>query len=177
MANNTTKKVTTKPVTEETMAPKKIEHEYAPDDNIKCVSVCAGELIMVGKKTGMLYKWFNYGDTAYVEYQDLKAEAHSSASPIIYAPLIMIEDEDLLETREFARAKEIYKDAITADEIDNFFNLTNQQFKSQLKRLPKGIQNTIKAVAVDKINNGALDSIQKIKILDEVLGTDLYNLL
>lgn len=175
MANNT-KKVTTKPV-EEMATPKNVEREYAPDDNIKCVSVCAGELIMVGKKSGLIYKWTNYGDTAYVEYQDLKAEAHSSTSPIIYSPLIMIEDDELLKTREFARAKDIYKNAITADEIDNFFNLTNQQFNSQLKRLPNGIKNTIKAVAVDKINNGTLDSIQKIKILDEVLGTDLYNLL
>ena len=175
MANTTTKKVTTKPVDE---APKaEVKREFAPDDNIKTVSVCAGELLMVGKKTGILYKWENYGDTAYVEYQDLKAEAYNSTSAYVYAPLFMIEDEEVLNTREFARAKEVYQNAITAEEIDNFFNLTNQQFMSQLKKLPKSIQNTIKAVAVDKINNGSLDSIQKIKILDEVLGTDLYNLL
>ena len=41
----------------------------------------------------------------------------------------------------------------------------------------KEIKDAVKAIAVDKINDGSLDSIQKIKIIDEVLGTDLYNLL
>ena len=176
MATTTTKKTVTKPVDEKPEAPI-AKREYAPDEDIKCVSVCAGELLMIGKKTGILYKWENYGDTTYVEYQDLKAEAYNSKSGYIYSPLFMIEDEELLATREFAKVAESYKNTINAEEIDDLFGLTTQQFRSQLKKLPKGIQNTVKVIARDKIESGQLDSIQKIKILDEVLGTDLYNLL
>ena len=174
---NTTKKVVTRPVEE--IEEKAIEktRAYAPDDSIECVSVTAGELLMIGKKTGNIYRWENYGDTAYVEYQDLKAEAHNAKSNYIYLPLIMIEDEDVLATSDFVRVAESYKDAISVEDIDNFFDLTTQQFRSQLKKLPKGIQNTLKSIARDKMEDGSLDSIQKIKILDEVLGTDLYNLL
>lgn len=176
------KKTTTKTInkTEPKTTVSEVEkevREYSAEDDIECVSVTAGELIMIGKKTGNLYKWENYGDTTTVEYQDLKAEMRNAKSAYIYSPLFMIEDEELLATPEFAKVAESYKDAISIDDIDNFFDLTNQQFNAQLKKLPKGIQNTIKSIAVDKINDGTLDSIQKIKILDSVLGTDLYNLL
>lgn len=170
MANNTKSKAT------EVVEEKKTK-TFEPDDNIKCVSVTAGELLMVGKKTGILYKWADYGDTAYVEYQDLKAEAYSSRSPYIYSPLFMIEDEDVLKSREFAKVAETYKNAVTVDEMEDFFKLSLQQFKSTLKKLPNGIKDAVKAIAVDKINDGSLDSIQKIKAIDEVLGTELYNLL
>lgn len=150
---------------------------FAPEDEIECVSVTAGELIMIGKKTGRLYDWSNYGDTAFVEYQDLKAEMHNAKSKYIYEPYFMIENDDVVNSPEFKAVKEVYKNAISAEEINEFFDLSTQQFKSQLKSLPNGIKDTIKSIARDKIEDGTLDSINKIKILDQVLGTDLYNLL
>ena len=171
-----TKKTTTKSV--KTESKDEVETKsFAPDDEIECVSVTAGELIITGKKTGRVYDWANYGDTAYVEFQDLKAEVHNAKSRPIYDPLFMIEDEDVLALPEFAKVAESYKDALSIDEIDNLFNLSQQQFASQLKKLPVGIKNTIKSIARDKMEDGTLDSINKIKILDQVLGTDLYNLL
>lgn len=171
-----TKKTTTKSVKTESNDEVKTK-SFAPEDEIECVSVTAGELIMTGKKTGRIYDWANYGDTAYVEYQDLKAEAHNAKSRLIFDPLFMIEDEDVLALPEFAKVAESYKDAISVDEIDNLFNLSQQQFATQLRKLPTGIKNTIKSIARDKMEDGTLDSINKIKLIDEILGTDLYNLL
>jgi len=171
MANSKTR--TTKVADDEVVVAKK----YEPTDSIECVSVTAGRLMMMGKKTKNLYDWANCGDTTYVEYQDLKAEMLTANSPIIYEPMILINDQEVLDSPEFAKLKEAYKNVISAEEIDDFFNLSTQQFQNKLKKLPIGIQNTIKAIAVDKLENGTLDSINKIKILDATLGTDLYNLL
>ena len=187
MANTKTAKAT-KPAIEskvvedtvkatENVVEEKAVKEYKPDDMILCVSVTAGELMMIGKKSNALYRWANYGDTAYVEFQDLKAEVHNAKSPFIYSPLFMIEDEDVLSLSDFSKVNEVYRDAISIDEIESFFSLSDQQFSSQLKKLPVGIKETIKSIAVDKLEDGSLDSIRKIKIMDSVLGTDLYNLL
>lgn len=170
VVENTAKEV--KPVVKE-----EVIKEYKPDDMIRCVSVTAGELMMIGKKTNALYRWENYGDTAYVEFQDLKAEVHNAKSPFIYSPLFMVDDEDVLKLSDFSKVNDIYRNAISIDEIDSFFSLSDQQFSSQLKKLPVGIKETIKSIAVDKLEDGSLDSIRKIKIMDSVLGTDLYNLL
>ena len=173
-----TRKTTTKPVSRnddvETVTEKR---EFAPDDRIECKSITAGELIFIGKKTGTVYDWSNYGDSAYIEFQDLKAEVHNAKSNYIYSPLFLIEDEEVLALPDFANVRKLYENVISAEEVDELFSLTNQQFRSQLSKLPNGIKNTIKSIARDKIEDGSLDSIQKIKIIDEVLGTDLYNLL
>ena len=175
---NTKNAKNTKPVKETVKGEEVVKAKtFEPEDDVNCVSVTAGELIMIGKKTGNLYRWSNYGDTTMIEFQDLKAEIRNSNSKYIYSPLFMIEDEDVLELPEFANVAKSYEHAISIEEIDDFFNLPLQQFSSTLKTLPVGIKNTIKSIAVDKLESGSLDSLNKIKVLDEILGTELYNLL
>jgi hypothetical protein len=45
--------------------------------------------------------------------------------------------------------------------------------KARLKTAPAGIQQAVKNLAGEQIMNGTLDSLAKIKAIDEVLGTDL----
>ena len=61
-------------------SPKKTVKKYAPTDVIECRSVTGGELILVGDKTKLHYNWADFGDTAYVEYQDLQALQSRRAS-------------------------------------------------------------------------------------------------
>jgi hypothetical protein len=42
-----------------------------------------------------------------------------------------------------------------------------------LKKAPAGVQQAVKNVAGEKILNGTLDSLAKIRAIDEILGTDL----
>lgn len=152
-----------------------IQKTYLPTEEISCVSVTSGELIMIGRKTGNLYSWSNYGDSAQVEYQDLKAEKFNSKSRYIYDPLFIIDDEELLATPEFKTVLDTYQNILSADDIETLFSLDNVSFRRTLKTLPKGIQNSIKSLAASKIQDGTLDSLQKIRAIDEVLGTDLFN--
>lgn len=150
---------------------------YQPNDEINCYSVTSGELIMIGRKTKNIYTWTNYGDITPVEYQDLKAEKLNSRSRYIYDPLFVIDDEELLSTPEFKNVCEIYNSTISKEEIENIFDLDPGNLQRTLKSLPKGFQSAIKNIAATKILDGSLDSIKKIKIIDENLGTDLYSYL
>ena len=42
-----------------------------------------------------------------------------------------------------------------------------------IKALPIGCKNAIKGIAATMIENGSLDSVQKIKVLGEVFGTNM----
>ena len=141
---------------------------------------------MIGRKTGNVYRWANYGDVTQVEYQDLKAEKLNSKSAYIYNPLFVIDDEELLATKDFANVAafneyrqteraEVYKDILTIEDIDDIFSLDTISFRKMLQNLPKGFIETVKNVAVTKIQNGSLDSINKIRAIDEITGTDLFN--
>lgn len=148
----------------------KTARKFAPDDRITCRSVTFGELLLTGVKSKLLYTWANYGDTTEVEFQDLQA-MKSMRSSYLYRPRFIIEDEELAEQwgKDFG---DMYKNIEDTD-VENLFNLPLAQFKSKLKRAPKGVQQAVKNIAGEKILNGSLDSIAKIKAIDECLGTDL----
>lgn len=182
--NTTSKKTVTKSVKEtpkvieptKVVEPVKIEKKkYEPDDEILCTSCTAGELLMIGRKTRRVYIWSNYGDQTYVEYQDLKAEQYVQGSPHIYSPLFIIEDEEFINLPENKKIADVYAHILKAEDIDNLFGLDNISFERTVNKLPKGIKNSLKAIAAQRIQDGTLDSVNKIKALDKILGTDLFN--
>ena len=150
--------------------PKKTPRKYAPDDMITCRSITYGELLLTGTKSKLLYSWANYGDTTEVEYQDLQA-LKSTRSSYLFKPRFIVEDEELVEQwgKDFV---DMYSNIVDVD-VEDLFKLSASQFKSKLKKAPKGVQQAVKNIAGEKIMNGALDSLTKIKAIDEVLGTDL----
>lgn len=148
----------------------KTPRKYAPDEMITCRSITFGELLLTGSKSRLLYSWANYGDTTEVEYQDLQA-LKSTRSSYLFKPRFVIEDEELVAQwgKEFV---DMYKNIIDVD-VEDMFKLPVAQFKSKLKKAPRGVQQAVKNIAGEKILNGSLDSLAKIKAIDEILGTDL----
>ena len=149
---------------------KKAPKKYAPSDLIECRSVTGGQLIMVGPKTKFQYQWEDYNDITEVEYQDLLA-LQSRKSGFLVKPRFIIEDEELVEQwgKDFG---DIYKNIEDID-AEDLLKLPVAQLKSKLKKASKGVQLAVKNIAGDKILNGSLDSLAKIKAIDEILGTDL----
>ena len=149
-------------------APKK-PRKFAMDDPITCRSVTYGELLLPGKKSQLLYSWANYGDVTEVEYQDLQA-LRSTRSAYLNTPMFIIEDEELLE--QWPELKTIYDKVMSVD-IDKLFKLPINQFKAKLRNFPTSYRENIKNIASEMILSGELDSLAKIKAIDEILGTDL----
>ena len=148
----------------------KTPRKYAPDDMVTCRSLTYGELLLTGPKSKLLYSWANYNDTTDVEYQDLQA-LKSTRSSYLYRPRFIIEDEELVEQwgKDFT---DMYNNVVEVD-VEDMFKLPLNQFKSKLKKAPRGVQQAVKNIAGEKILNGSLDSLAKIKAIDEILGTDL----
>lgn len=144
--------------------------KYAPDDMVPCRSITYGELLLTGAKTKFLYTWANYGDVTEMYFQDLQA-LKSTRSTYLFKPRFIIEDEELVEQWKGDLGK-MYDDIITTD-VEAMFKLPANQLKAKLKKAPVGIQQAVKNLAGEKIMNGSLDSLAKIKAIDEVLGTQL----
>ena len=144
--------------------------KYAPDDMIPCRSITYGELLLTGSKTKLLYTWANYGDVTEMYFQDLQA-LKSTRSSYLFKPRFIIEDEELVEQWKNDFGK-IYSNIIEMD-VEDIFRLPLNQFKAKLKKAPVGIQQAVKNVAGEKIMNGSLDSLAKIKAIDDILGTEL----
>lgn len=192
MANRTTTKKTESEITEESIVTadadvsdepkvevikatpaKKTTKKYSPDDLIECRSVTGGELILIGDKSKLQYTWADYGDTAWVEYQDLQA-LQSRRSGFLTKPRFIIEDEDLVE-QWGSMLKPIY-DKINTQTIEDFFELPLNKFKAQLKIMPDGLKDAIKTKAVQMIQNEELYDIRKVREIDAAWGTDFVEM-
>lgn len=177
-----TKKTTTKAATSTTEAkvePKveaKKSKTFAQADSILCRSVTPGWLGVPGK-SGMYYVFANYGDETEIEYGDLFA-LKNSHSRYIYDPLFVIEDKELLENPRWKDVSEFYSDKVYGmDDINNVLNKPNNAFKNTLITLPKGLLKAITVEVAKRIEDGSFDSIKKIKVLDEVCGTDFAKMI
>lgn len=161
-----------KPQTKPTPKPK--TRKFEPTETIPCRSVCYGELILEGYKSKILYTWANAGDYADVEFQDLQA-LQSRKSAFLTKPLFIIEDEDLVE-QWGSMLKPIYGKIEEAD-MEELLKLPVTQLKKKLKVLPEGFRDSVKSMAAAKIVSGELDSLNRIKAIDEVLGTELMSMI
>lgn len=150
---------------------KKKARVFKQTDPILCRSVTPGWLGVSGK-SGMYYVFSNYGDEAEIEYGDLFA-LKNMHSRYLYDPLFIIEDEELLENSRWKDLSEFYTDKVFGmDDINLVLNKPNTSFKSTLLSLPKGLLKAVTVEVAKRIEEGSFDSLKKIKILDEVCGTD-----
>ena len=157
--------VVTKPV-----AKKVNKAKHDPSELIPCRSVRFGELILIGPKTRMPYSWANEGDYRDVEYQDL-VSWKALHSRYLFEPMIIIEDEDICE--EWKADLGALYDSLQQIDLKEMFKLPHRQFVSQLKKLPDGMKSTVQNMAYAMIQDGTLYDLRTIKVIDEVLGTEL----
>lgn len=151
----------------------KVNKKYSPNDLIECRSVTGGELVLIGDKSRLQYTWADYGDTAWVEYQDLQA-LQSRRSGFLTKPRFIIEDTDLIE-QWGSMLKPIY-DKINTQSIEEFFALPINKFKAQLKVMPDGLKDAVKTRAVQMIQDDALYDIRKVREIDAAWGTDFVEM-
>lgn len=146
---------------------------FNADDIIVCKSVVPYKLNAVGVDKNKVYHWEYYGDIDYVEYRDLQALRRTN---YITKPLIMIEDPDLCYQwrRELG---DTYKYYLGIEYPEEFFDKSDAEFEKILKDAPDTIKDVIKITAINMIRNENYPSVQKLVIIDEILGTCLKEFL
>jgi hypothetical protein len=151
--------------------PKKVNKpKHDSNELIPCRSVRFGELRLIGPKTHMPYSWSNEGDIREVEYQDL-VSWKALGSRYLFEPMIIIEDEDLIEEWKADFGK-LYEGLQEID-LKAMFKLPERQFIAQLKKLPEGMKPTVQNMAYAMIQDNTLYDLRVITAIDAILGTEL----
>lgn len=157
-------------VIEVTSAERKTFH---PDDQIPCRSVIPWGLVKVGADNTTIYSWEYFGDVEYVAYKDLQSWRRKE---IITKPQIVIDDPDLCY--QWSRELEgLYKYYLGVEYPEEFFDIADTEFTDLLKTAPEALKEVIKTTALIMIRNKNYPTIQKLSIIDEILGTCLKDFL
>lgn len=144
-----------------------------PDALIPCRSIVQGYLNFKGKKSGTVYQWESVNDVTDVEYQDLKS-AMLSRSVYITRPYFIVEDDEVLNLPEWKEVKRIYDSMYSKNDLAEIFRIDSpDEMGRVLESLPSGVKQQIGSFAKELMERGVLDSVRKIRKIDEVLGTSL----
>ena len=146
---------------------------FAASDLISCRSVRNGLMQHIARKSGNPYEWSDFGDVTEVEYGDLLA-MKASKSKFIFAPWIIIEDEEAVIS---LKLEDIYETFKEYEDVEEFLNLSPAQIRSKLANAPIGFKDAITKTAANMIREGRLDSISVIKAIDDVLHKNLSTLI
>lgn len=146
---------------------------FAMDDLIPCRSVTPWELNAVGADRRTVYHWSGFGDVDYIKYSDLQ---NLRRKDLIKAPKVIIEDASLCYQwrRELG---DTYKYYLGVEYPEDFFELNDTKFEELLKKTPDVLKEVIKTTAINMIKNENYPSVQKITLIDNVLGTCLKEFL
>ena len=145
--------------------------KFSNSDPIPCRSIVNGGLYITGPRSNIFYSWADYGDVIDVEFQDLSNMVRTPANKDIYEPRIIIEDEEFI--RQNKSLTELYESLYSTKDLRDIINLPVAKMKQEIEKLPNGVKNALKGIASTMINSHQLDSVQKIKALDEIYGTQM----
>ena len=148
----------------------KTPRKFEAMDGVLCRSIVDGVLVMEGIKSKNFYKWADMNDIAEVEYQDLVSAVRSNTS-YVFAPHFIIEDEDFLA--QFPKVQEVYNSMYTTSDLKEILRLpTVAAMMKEIETLPNGSKDNLREIAGKMVLNGQLDSVQKIKALDDYYNTN-----
>ena len=146
---------------------------FKADDEIVCKSVTPWKLTAVGVDKNTVYHWEYFGDVDYVKYRDLQSMRRTE---YITKPNIIIMDEDLRSqwSRELG---DVYKYFDGVDYPEEYFDKSDDEFSDILKNAPHVVTCIIKTTAVAMVRNENYPSLNKIRLVDDILGTCIKDFL
>ena len=164
VVENTTPIVTN---TEEVKIEKK---KFNPKDLIPCVSITPGEMFYVGKKSEDLYTFADIDDVVEIEFRDLDYAARAKDA-MMYKPRFIVQDKDFMALHP--ALDEVYSNLHSVKDLKDILKQSPEQMRKSIATLPEGAKESIKVIAATMVDNGTLDSVKRVNVLDEIFGTEM----
>ena len=154
------------------------------DDNVSILvaSNIFGELIYINHKTGDKYTWENMGDVQSLYVSDIRA-MKSNQRKFLEENWIVLngiadtsdeyEDVDITEVYEALQIANYYKNFLCPSNLNDVFNWSVEDIRNKVSKMPTSTKETIAIRANELIKEGIIDSIAKVKALEEVIGCEL----
>ncbi len=138
-------------------------------EQIPVMNTTNGTLIYKSRKTGATYIWSDYGSIEYLEFQEL-ISMRSGDKAFLNEPYVIVLDDDAVD---YLGLTKMYETLNKLENIEDIFSLRLEEFKDVIEKAPKGLIHTIVTKARQMHQEGTLDSISKVKYLNEKFNTDI----
>lgn len=161
---------------ETVVAPEKKKAELTSDILVPCMSnVSVGKLVYASKRqNGYIVEWSRYSEVQYIELGELVA-MKSSALGFFSDNLILIPDDfeykdDVLK---YLRVERYYENAADPVSMKRLMNAPIDTMKKRIMDMGEISKKSVCNYVRIAIESGEIDSMKRIKALEEVLECDL----
>ena len=128
-----------------------------------------GVLIYKDKRTGMDYRWDEFGDEQDMELGDLR-NARGSAKKFFENNWFLF-DEDWIP--EYLGMSRYYKHALNSKDFDEIFEKSPEDLEKAIAELGEGQRKSVAYRARQLIASGDIDSRKTVSTLERCLGVEL----
>ncbi|WP_099467745.1 hypothetical protein [Konateibacter massiliensis] len=149
-------------------------------DELVVKSNVFGELIYINDRTGDQFIWENYGEEQTLtakDIRDMKARQQMFFKEdwvsIIDSHSVDMTIYTLKDIYDALQVGRYYDENAIAFELDDIFTMNEKEMRETISIMSDTIKRTVVIRANDKIKDGSLDSISKVKLLEEVLNCEL----
>lgn len=147
--------------------PKRID----PNQIITVYNGFHGVMYYRSRKTGELYQWDGFGDEQDMELSELKNAKSSSKKHFINNWFMF--DEDDAWVIEYLGVGRYYKNAVSIDGFDDIFTKSPAEIAEIVNGMSAGQKRSAAYRAQQMIEDGEIDSMKKISVLENCLGVEL----
>lgn len=138
-----------------------------------------GKLIYINDRIGTETEWDESGEIQSLSVKDIKdMKAKQQAFfknewiTIVEYPDID-ENHDIKDVYDALQLGKYYKENELYDSVDDIFDMNEEKIRKCVNDMSESVKLTLIVRANDKIEDGTLDSIKKVKLLEEILGCEL----
>lgn len=176
------------PVEEETVkaAPKKAAPKIVKLDDTLLVTVKSnvyGQLTYTNSRTGDTTVWAHFGEPQDISMGDLRAMKGTQRAFFenqwIYIVGVVDEGYEDVTSEDIYKVLQVtqyYKNVLDPARFHEFFRWEEQKIRDHVGMLSKRGKANLVVAANHAIENGTLDSVKKIRLLEELLGCELLRL-
>lgn len=154
------------------------------DDHVSILvsSNVFGLLTYVNHKSGDKYQWKNIGEVQSLYVSDIRA-MKSNQQRFLEENWILIdgiadldeefEDVDLDDVYDALQISHYYKNRLCPKDIGEIFNWSASDIRAKVPKMTQTVKESLIVRANELIKSEVLDSISKVKALEEVLNCEL----
>lgn len=143
--------------------------EIKDDDLILVMNGQDGELIHRSSRTGRMWRFTRFGQTDKIPYYELLSIYNNNPKAFEQGWLIILNNQ----VAENFHLTEIYKNIITPENIDDIFKKDIDELDEFIDHLPAGMKTTFISRARKLYEEGKLDSIKLVNLIENKFGFSL----
>lgn len=161
---------------------KKRRIKLEDNDLVRVKSNVFGKLFYKNSRTGDEYNWESHDDEQDLYVSDLR-EMKGTQRSFFAKNWIMIEglteyneeneDTTVEDIYNFLQVQQYYKDVLCPDNLPSVLNMSIDELQEKVPKMSEGVRLSLIILANTQIADGTMDSIKKIKALEELFGCEL----